>query len=364
MASGHASRARPSSAPRLGAWRLPADQSYLGRAEDPEIVARVRNSLDQYQGPRSAGEQAKIIADKAAEGKKEVKGISAEYWAWAHKLKHEAGTFHLPEDPRKGMPSQESRIKANVEKGLSELRKQTSEHKAWLETIEENLAAKQLEKIEAKNAADRAFNSGAEARQEAIKQRYAGMQQQKKKEESQYWRWLHAKKDEVKKRPSSAPPARASGADSAAAMAQKKIQEKKTVDRAISSEYHSWLRSVSVASFHVPIAEIDYERRARQAAVAEERTKVMRKQTADYQEEVKEMERKAQERIMARVKEKLEADKRYTQDHKDVAQTLAVQMSKRKEKEKAVRAQSRRELQEMYKRVKEKPLFLEVAYKK
>merc|ERR1711988_489272 len=104
---------RPASAGPLGAWRVPADQSYLGKTIDPDVVSRVRESLDQYQGPRSAAEQEAIIAAKAAEAKKMDRAVTTEYWAWTHRMKEGAvPTFKLPEDPRKGMPTQEERIKA------------------------------------------------------------------------------------------------------------------------------------------------------------------------------------------------------------------------------------------------------------
>merc|ERR1712139_762329 len=93
--------------------------------------------------------------------------------------------------------------------------------------------------------------------------RYAEHRRQKKQEEEKYWRWLKGMKDEVAKRPCSAPPARSSGAESASSMAFKRSMETRREWQAIGSEYHSWVRSVSVPKFQLPTPKTDNEERTK-----------------------------------------------------------------------------------------------------
>merc|ERR1719159_273203 len=87
-----------------------------------------------------------------------MREASAEYWAWAEKVKQESvPSFKLPEDQYKGMPSQETYIKLRVKKGLRELREKTSDYKAWVEEVRSQQAYKMHEKLEAKKSADEAY---------------------------------------------------------------------------------------------------------------------------------------------------------------------------------------------------------------
>lgn len=347
------------------ACRLHADQSFFGKPIDPEVVARVRDSLDQYQGPRSVDEQEKIIARKVAEARSHSSAVSAEYWKWTHRVKEEGvPSFKLPKDPRKGMPTQEEYIKARVEEGLDEMRKNTKQHKSWVESLAKRMAAEKLLQLEAKKEADGAFSGAADERAENIRKRHAGIQKKKREEEKQYWQWHQEMKERVDSRPCSAPSAMQSGVESVSSMTMKKMQETMRMNQAIGSEYSSWVRSVSVPKFQLPTAHVDHEERSRRVEAWKERRKQASKDQGDYYEEVEQMKQKHHARIMGVVKERLEADKKFDEAHEAVAHGLELKMAEQKQKQAVVAAKSRRELKEMFKRVSEKPLFLEVAYKK
>merc|ERR1711907_818895 len=72
------------------------------------------------------------------------------------------------------------------------------------------------------------------------------------------------KKEEVSKRPGSAPPARDSGAESAASMAWKKSADTRREWQAIGTEYHAWVRNVSAPKFQLPFAKTDNEVRTKE----------------------------------------------------------------------------------------------------
>lgn len=350
---------------QFGAWRLHADQSYLGRPIDPDVVSRVRDSLDQYQGPRSRAEQEAIIAARAGEVRKANNAVSKEYWEWTHRVKETAvPTFKLPEDPRKGMPSQESRIRENVEKGKRDMRKMTAEHKQWVASVQSALKDEQMEKVKQKAAADELYNQDQLAREEKIKQKYQEQNKQKKQKENEYWRWHRQMKERVSQRPCSAPPPKNSGVESASSMSHRKAQETQRINREISSEYSMWLKSVSCPSFTPPTVPVDHERQARLAAMAEERTKQMRKLQKEYKGEVESFQQKHHKRIMGMVRQRLENDRKFNDAMEFAKEELAMKAEGEKKKQRAVAAKTAREIHEIKKRVKAKPLFLEVAYKK
>lgn len=354
-------RRRPASAGG-GGWGLHADQSYLGRPVDPNVVARVRGSLDKYRGPRTAADKDKIIAGKVAENQRFDRAISAEYWAWTQQCGEPS--FKLPEDPRKGMPSQDEYIQMRVENGLRGMRQDTVEYRAWLESLDERMEAEKLEKLKEKKAADAVFNNALQARYEERRQRKEEAQEQSGAAAAQYWRWLQGMKTNVAKRPSSAPAARSSGVESASSMAQRKKQESMRIQKCMSSEYSEWLRDVSVAKFTLPTAHVDKEAKTRKAMADKQRMKQAQREQSAYFKEVKQMERRHHSRIMFKVKERLDADKRYDEEHEAVAKSLAEKGEAEKERQRAIELKSREELKNIYKRVDERPLFLEVAYGK
>lgn len=346
-------------------WGLHPDQSYLGKPVDPDIVARVRGTLDKYQGPRSLQEHEKIVAAKCAAAQKFDRALSAEYWAWTKRVKEEGvASFTLPEDPRKDMPSQEEYIQANVERGLREMRKKNSEYKAWVASMEAKKVAEQRQQLEAKAAADEAFNNAADARAEDRRKRDEEAQAGGGLAEAQYWHWHREMKERVSKRPSSAPAARSSGVESASSMAQKKKLENLRWDKAIGSEYSSWVRSVSVPKFRLPTADMDLDGRKAKATAAKVRQRQARKEEHNYLKQVDEMKQKHHARIMGMVEDRLNADKQYNEDHEAFAESLVAKQQEEKQRQRAVTAKSRKELAEIYKRVKDKPLFLEKAYDK
>lgn len=360
-------RRRPASAGALGGrvWGLPADQSYLGKPIDPDVVERVRTTLEKYPGTRSMDEREKIIATKVAQSRAIDKGVSAEYWAWTHSVKENGSAiFKLPSDPRKGMPTQEEYIRERVEKGLQDMRKTNREYKQWVKSLKAKMEAEKFEELEAKMAADAAFNDGALVRDEERRQRDADMKRGKREQETQFWREHQGMKDRVAKRPNSAPPGRSSGVESATSMAQRKKSEMVRIQKTMSAEYYEWLHEISVPKFQLPTSFVDYEMRNRKAMEQKERVKNERKVQKTYFKEVQQMERTHHARIMGMVEERLEGDRRFNEEHEAATEGLAVQRQEARKMRNEVAAQSRQELKNMYKRMKEKPLMLEVAYNK
>lgn len=360
------SRRRPASAPSgRGGWGLHADQSFLGKPIDPDVVERVRFSLQKYPGTRSVEEREKIIATKVSASKKFDKECSAEYWAWTHQVKENgSAVFKLPSDPRKGMPTQEEYIRERVEKGLRDMRKTNREYKAWVKSLKMKMEADKLEDAAAKAQADADFDVAAQGRNEQRRQRDAEMNQEAKGQESQFWIRHQEMKDRVSKRPNSAPPGRSSGVESAASMAEKKRHDMVRIQKTMSAEYHEWLREVSVPKFSLPSSFVDHEMLERKAKMHKDRMKQERKSEFAYLREVEGMKQKHHERIMGMVEERLEGDKKFDEEHAAATEGLAASRQEAKKKRDIVTAQSRQELKNMYKRMKEKPLMLEVAYGK
>jgi len=346
------------------AWGLHPDQSFLGKPIDPDVVARVRGSLDKYQGPRSIQEQERIIGSKVSEAKKFAGALSAEYWAWTKKVKEDGGScFKLPDDPKKGMPTQEEHIRTKVAEGLREMRKDTLEYKAWLQSLREKKEREKQEELEKKQLADIAFNQAADARFEERMQKAAEFRNEFKQRGKKYWQTeLPQMKSKAALRPSSCPAPVSSGVESAASMAQRRKQESIRIQKTMSAEYSEWLRDVSVARFVLPLRPSDREERARQAELANQRVKDAAKEQAAYFKKLKEVEKFHHERIMGVVKERLEADKKYELEHEAVAKSQAAQREEQKQARREHEKKCRKELKDMATRVKEKKLFLEVAY--
>merc|ERR1719183_867808 len=154
----------------------------------------------------------------------------------------------------------------------------------------------------------------------------------------------------VAKRPSSAPPARSSGVESAASMAQQKRQEMVRIQKTMNAEYHEWLRDVSVPKFKLPTSFTDHEMRNRQAMAQKERVKQAMETQAAYFKEVEQMKRTHHARIMGMVEERLNADKRFNEAHEKAAVGLAAQRQEERRRRNEIAARSRQELKDMYKR--------------
>lgn len=365
------SLARSASGPSAFPWQvsevghLPPDQSYLGRPVDPEIVKRVRGSLNKYKGPRTAEDKHNIIMGLAEERARKQLAASQEYFAWTEKVKAETiPSFKLPEDSRKGMPTSEQYVKKKVRQGLRDMREKTIDYKAWIEDLRVSQARKLHEKVAEKMKADENFNSDAVARDANRAARDAEIQAQVAEQNSQYWRWLKEMKDSVAQRPNSAPAATVSGAEGADSF-KKKHQESAKALKVASAEYHEWLKTVSVAKFELPhhpvVSKEEQESRDLKLKVAKEDQK---RTTSEYFEGVRQMEVKHHERIMRRLKEKTEKDAQFNAHQKSAAGALAAKLEAEQERQRQVEVKSRAELRTMYDRVRSKPLFLEMAYSK
>jgi len=352
-------------------WQVPdtglhPDQSFLGKPIDPEIVARVRGSLRKYKGPKSIEERDKIIADKAAAKQRANKEQTEIYLSYLEKVKAESvPSFKLPEDSMKGRPSSDDYIKANVRKGLRELRDKTSDYKAWVENVKIKKEMELHEKVRAKLQADESFKNDALAREQERARRDEEIQKQVHEQQQKYWRWLKGMKVEVSKRPGSAPPPQPTGAESTEALTKKKRAESTQALRKQTAEYREWLASVSQARFELPHHPVvDREEQERRIAEAKRRREEDRKSSKAYFEKVRQMEKKHDERIQRALDVKKQADDRYNADRGAAADMLASKLLAEQERQRAIAEKSREELREMYHRVKAKPLHIEHLYSK
>lgn len=352
----------PWSAPDLG--QLSPDQSYLGRPVDPEIVSRVRKSLAKYKGPKTVAEQEAIIAAQAGERQRKQKEQSNEYWARIEKVKAEVEpSFKLPPDSLKGKPTQEEYIKKNVKRGLREMRQKSVDYKAWIGDLKTDQAARMSQKVQAKMCADKAFNQGAEDRERERMRRDAEIHDQAVQKSSQYWRWLKDMKEEVKKRPGSAPAIRTCDAEAKAET--KKSTENAEARKKASAEYAAWLRTINQAKFELPFhVVVDQEEQERRDAALRQKIEDGKKASAQYFEEVQRMEQKHHDRVMQRLRKKLQADAKYNEGRAAAVNMKKTQMEAKKQMFEEIAANSRQEVKDMYAKVKAKPLFLEVAYSK
>lgn len=344
--------------------KLHKDQSYLGRPIDPETVSRVRHALNQYTGPRTLADHLAIQMKKADEKRRENAKAAAEYAAKIQKVKDEAvPVFKFEDDPRKGMPTQDEYIKTRVKAGLRDIREKTNSYNSWVEDLKTKQAYKLEQKLAEKAEADAAFNAGGKEREAALKARNAEIAAQVAATQQEYWNWLKGMKDEVAARPNSAPPPRADVQQAFEAAATKRKAEMTKQMQTQRQEYNTWLESVKNPKFALPYVPPDYEGLRKKQEVAHEKKKEFHKASNAYFDNIKAMEKKHHARIMRVVEKRLEADRKFNEDHAAAAVSLAAKMEEEKQRQAEVAAKSRQETRDMYKRVKDKPMFLELAYK-
>jgi len=362
--------ARSQSLPGAFPWQvsqvghLCPDQSYLGRPVDPEIVARVRSSLDKYTGPRTTAEHEKIIADKAEKKQKATQQQTAEYLAWAQKVKAETVcTFKLPEDSRKKNASDDY-IKSKVKHGLRVMRETNENYKVWVAGMAQKQAFKLHEKLNEKRMADASFNDGAANREHDRALRDAAIRGQVADQQAQYWSWLKTMKSEVDKRPNTAPPAGTTGVESVEAMAKKKRAELQREFKKTGAEYAEWLVSVQKPKFALPPPYSFAEDRERKAVIARQKAEDLKKTTNEYFQNVRKVQEKHHDRIMRKVDQKKRADAMYNDQQASGAEMLAAKLEAEGQRQREIALKSKQELRDMYDRVKAKPMFLEVAYSK
>lgn len=211
---------------------------------------------------------------------------------------------------------------------------------------------------------DEEFATAGAARDAERQKRDAEIQESVRLTQAEYWRWLREMKQEVASRPNSAPAAVESGAASASALADKKRQESMQEFSKNSAEYMEWLNTVNHAKFELPYHPVvDAAEHQRRLDTKKHKVKEFNKESSAYFERVREMERKHHARIMRKVETRLEADREFNSHHEEAASLLAVKMEEQKQKQLEVAMKSRKEKKDMYKRVRDKPMFLELAYK-
>lgn len=123
------------------------------------------------------------------------------------------------------------------------------------------------------------------------------------------------------------------------------------------------MQTVSQPKFTLPYhVVVSREEKEKRIAAVRDKTEGHKKMSNDYFEGVRKVEQKHHARIMRNLKKKLLADKMYDEEHAEAAIALEAKMEAERQKKREVELECRRELQQMYSKVKSKPLYLEVAY--
>merc|ERR1711862_18467 len=121
----------------------------------------------------------------------------------------------------------------------------------------------------------------------------------------------------------------------------------------MTAEYSEWLKGVSQAKFELPMhILVDKEEQDRRAAVAKKKREDTQLATDEYFENVRRMEEKHHERIMAKVQAKHERDALFNQGAASAAEALQAKLQAENQRAKEIEMKSRKELKETYTRVK------------
>jgi hypothetical protein len=341
------------------------DQSFKGKPIDPHTVRRVRAALNRYKGPRTAEESQEIVNKKVQAKIQKAKDETAEYLAWAAKVKAETvPSFRFPKDPKAGMMSNDEYVKKKVKDGIREMREKNTDYKAWIEDLKVKQDFKLQEKLQEKLKGDEDFAEAA-ARQNAERaERDAEIQRQVAETQAQYWTWLRSMKGEVAKRPCSVPPAtKQDPNNSVEALTAKRKKEMGAVMTQQATEYKTWLESVQVKKFELPLITIvSQEEKDRRRERDKKRAEDFQKQSSVYIEGVRKMEQKHHERIMKRLKEKMDGDKAFNEAGAARDEIMAARREEEAQKRREIHQKTKQDLKDMYKQVKERPLWIEMAY--
>lgn len=307
-----------------------------------------------------------IIRKQAVQKQSKMKGDTDQYYAWLQKQPEDMSKrgFIMPENPNKDRPCSAQYIKEKVKTGLREMREKDKDYKAWVEHRRLQHAKDLRKKLKAKRTADAAFEQENEEQARIRAARDAEIQADVAQQSAKYWAWLRDMKKEVASRPSSAPPARITDVESAASMAKKKQQESVAALRARRKEYSSWLQSVSEPKFKLPYYEVSSEELERRAAYVKKMADDDHRGRSEYSDFIQRMERKHHLRVMRALKEKLLADREFDQNQEVATKARHAHADHQKQQLRDVEVNYRQELDDMYSRIKAKPLFIENAYSK
>jgi len=240
-------------------------------------------------------------------------------------------------------------------------------YKTWVQDMEKKRQDQLQENVRVRNQELKTF---ADKKREAALARAADAAVETEKAAAaagRYWTWLSDTKDKIDRRECTcAPFLRSTGVKSVEELTLIKKAELAMECDERDRQYKDWLVSVQKPSFVLPFnKECNTVAQRNQIIDAQAKKKLqeMSVTTTEYNKWVKECEERAQEKLMAKVREKLNADAEFDNKAKAAAAGLQQKMADCKKEQARIAEQSRREVKEMYDRVQKRPLMVEQAYR-
>lgn len=333
----------------------------LKQLQTVELKKRVLTSVDRYPGLKNSEE---YVAARVGKARDKDRQAEKEYWAHLKKFKEEVkSVFKLPQDTYAGKRSVQEEINEKVEKGQRALQETDEAYQNWLKEMEKRQQERIQDKLQQRRNEIDDLNNRKLEMQAALQQELTDKAAGFKEKEKAYWNWLADAKQAVAARPGVAPLYKFDGKSVEELVAEKRAALSKEVT-AREQEYRRWLESVSKPKFVLPSQQVNTP--AQRAIIVQENVRKglekLNEKTAEYQKWLKEMEQQKHEKMMEKVKAKLNADREDIERREKAMNALEEKMAIVKAEEEMRAKLSKEELLQMYKEVREKPLLIEQAY--
>lgn len=333
----------------------------LKQLQTVELKKRVLTSVDRYPGLKNSEE---YVAARVGKARDKDRQAEKEYWAHLKKFKEEVkSVFKLPQDTYAGKRSVQEEINEKVEKGQRALQETDEAYQNWLKEMEKRQQERIQDKLQQRRNEIDDLNNRKLEMQAALQQELTDKAAGFKEKEKAYWNWLADAKQAVAARPGVAPLYKFDGKSVEELVAEKRAALSKEVT-AREQEYRRWLESVSKPKFVLPSQQVNTP--AQRAIIVQENVRKglekLNEKTAEYQKWLKEMEQQKHEKMMEKVKAKLNADREDIERREKAMNALEEKMAIVKAEEEMRAKLSKEELLQVYKEVHEKPLLIEQAY--
>lgn len=333
----------------------------LKQLQTVELKKRVLTSVDRYPGLKNSEE---YVAARVGKARDKDRQAEKEYWAHLKKFKEEVkSVFKLPQDTYAGKRSVQEEINEKVEKGQRALQETDEAYQNWLKEMEKRQQERIQDKLQQRRNEIDDLNNRKLEMQAALQQELTDKAAGFKEKEKAYWNWLADAKQAVAARPGVAPLYKFDGKSVEELVAEQRAALSKEVT-AREQEYRRWLESVSKPKFVLPSQQVNTP--AQRAIIVQENVRKglekLNEKTAEYQKWLKEMEQQKHEKMMEKVKAKLNADREDIERREKAMNALEEKMAIVKAEEEMRAKLSKEELLQVYKEVHEKPLLIEQAY--
>lgn len=308
-----------------------------------------------------------LIQQKAEAGRQKLRTMEQEYWAWKQKMQSEAKPrWAFPEDSYAGRRPVEEVIMEKADKAQKVMSETAANYKAWVKDMEKkrqdelttNLQERQeqlknfkQQKVEAQRARDASLGEDRDKKAQAA---------------GRYWTWLSDTKNKIDKREvTCAPFVKPSGTRSVEELTQMKRAELAQDVEQREREYAQWVQSIQKPKHVTPWMKCNSVEE-RDAIIAEQAKKGvarLNQTTVEYNKWLKEMEQANIEKQVAKVREKMAADREFAQNADKAKNDLQKKMADEKRRQQLIQQESQKAVKEMYNRVQARPLQIEQAYR-